>query len=107
MMQPGENEFYRESIELLQKHEVPFLIGGAYAFSRYTGIVRQTKDFDLFVRPGDFERATKMFRAAGFRAEQTFPHWLGKVYSGDECVDIIYRAGNGLCTVDDSWLSRA
>ena len=30
--------------------EVPFLVGGAYAFAHYTGIVRHTKDLDLFVR---------------------------------------------------------
>ena len=29
---------------------MPFLVGGAYAFARYTGIERHTKDFDVFVR---------------------------------------------------------
>ena len=34
----------------------PFLVGGAYAFARYTGIERFTKDFDVFVRPEDLDR---------------------------------------------------
>ena len=32
---------------------MPFLVGGAYAFERYTGIARHTKDFDLFIHPRD------------------------------------------------------
>ena len=101
------NQFYRRSMELLETAELPFLVGGAYAFCVYTGIARQTKDFDLFVRQRDFERALKVFRVAGYEAEKTYPHWLGKVFRQDESIDIIYRAGNGLCLVDDSWFERA
>jgi len=32
---------------------------------------------------------------------------LGKVKSGENCIDLIYRAGNGLCEVDDLWFERA
>jgi hypothetical protein len=101
------NQFYRRSIQLLQEAELPFLLGGAYAFSVYTGIARETKDFDLFVRPGGFDPALEVFRRAGYRAEKTFPHWLGKVFGPDDAIDIIYRAGNGLCTIDDLWFERA
>jgi hypothetical protein len=101
------NPFYRRSLELLHEAQVPFLLGGAYAFCVYTGIARQTKDFDLFVEQKDFERALEVFRAAGFRAAKTFPHWLGKVLGEDDSIDIIHRAGNGLCPVDDLWFERA
>ena len=47
--EPGQSDkFYREAIEVLQKASIPFLMGGAYAFGVYTGIHRNTKDFDLF-----------------------------------------------------------
>ena len=105
---PEETErFYRESIRTLQEAQVPFLVGGAYAFAVYTGIARHTKDLDIFLRPTDIERALDCFRREGFEAERTFPHWLAKAYCGEDCIDLIYRAGNGLCEVDDSWFERA
>ncbi|HEV8422415.1 MAG TPA: nucleotidyltransferase family protein, partial [Chthoniobacterales bacterium] len=89
------------------KAQVPFLLGGAYAYCVYTGIARHTKDFDLFVRQEDFERALAVLQKAGYRTEKTFPHWLGKAFQGDDSIDIIFRAGNGLCAVNDRWFERA
>ncbi len=103
---PSDN-FYREAMEVLQKERIPFLTGGAYAFGVYTGIHRNTKDFDLFLRRDDFDRALEILGRRGFESEKTFPHWLGKVKSGENCIDLIYRAGNGLCEVDDLWFERA
>ena len=34
--------FYREALKALQKAEVPFLLGGAYALACHTGVVRHT-----------------------------------------------------------------
>lgn len=100
-------EFYRNAIRSLQDAQIPFLVGGAYAFSLYTGISRHTKDFDIFLRPIDLERAVEHFRSDGFVAERTFPHWLAKVKCGDDCIDLIYRAGNGVGELDDAWFERA
>jgi hypothetical protein len=100
-------EFYRDTMRILQEAEVPYLVGGAYALGAYTGISRDTKDLDFFLRPSDVERALEAFRSQGYHAEMTFPHWLAKVkYSGD-CLDLIFRSGNGICEVDDSWFKRA
>ena len=99
--------FYRQSIRTLQEAEVPFLVGGAYAFAVYTGISRHTKDLDIFLRPRDVDRALHYFRRDGFEPERTYPHWLAKAFCGDDCIDLIYRAGNGLCEVDDGWFERA
>lgn len=101
------DEFYRNSMRSLQEAQIPFLVGGAYAFGVYTGITRDTKDFDLFLRPCDVERALQHFRTDGFEADLTFPHWLAKAKCDDECVDLIFRAGNGMCEVDDAWFERA
>lgn len=99
--------FYREAMQLLQQQHVPFLVGGAYAFCHYTGIARHTKDFDIFLRPHDIERALSVFREAGMRTERPFRHWLAKAWRSDDFVDLIYRAGNGMCEVDDTWFERA
>ncbi len=91
----------------LEDAGIPFMVGGAYAFGVYTGISRHTKDLDVFLKPADVERALERFRVDGFESELTFPHWLAKVYCGEDCLDLIFRAGNGLCEVDDSWFDRA
>jgi len=104
---PGDRAFYVRSMELLKRAGVPFLVGGAYAFGRYTGIERHTKDFDLFLRKSDYDRAEGAFRAAGYLTELAFPHWLGKAYQGDSFVDLIFSAGNGVSSVDDLWFEHA
>ena len=51
--------------------------------------------------------ALDALKRAGYKTEKTFPHWLAKARRGRDCVDLIFRAGNGLCEVDDSWFERA
>jgi hypothetical protein len=99
--------FYRHALAILREAEVPTLVGGAYAFARYTGIERHTKDFDVFIRRGDFGRAAWAFQKAGYKTELLFPHWLGKAYKGEDFVDLIYSAGNGVAEVDDRWFEHA
>jgi hypothetical protein len=103
----GPNEFHRKSVVALQSANIPFLIGGAYVVEVYAGIARRTKDFDLYVRSRDVDAAMDALARAGYKVEKTFPHWLAKAERGDDCVDLIFRAGNGLCEVDDSWFERA
>ena len=100
-------DFYRRAITLAQESGIPFLVGGAYALAYYAGIVRHTKDFDMFVREEDAQRLLDVFAAAGMRTETTFAHWLGKAYEGDLFVDVIFSAGNGVADVDDAWFEHA
>jgi hypothetical protein len=86
---------------------VPFLVGGAYALSRYTGIFRDTKDLDVFVRPRDAKAALDCLTAAGYQTALTFPHWLGKAFAGEHTIDIIFSSGNGFAQVDDGWFDHA
>ncbi|MFL6515157.1 MAG: nucleotidyltransferase family protein [Chthoniobacterales bacterium] len=101
------DKFYRASMRLLEQAGIPFLVGGAYAFGSYTGISRDTKDFDIFVQSRDVEQALAALDKGGYRADRTFPHWLAKAHCGENVIDLIYRAGNGLCEVDQSWFDRA
>lgn len=107
VLDDGAREFYRHGMTLLDEHGVPFLVGGAYAFAKYTGIERHTKDFDIFIRRGDFERAIAVLSSAGYRGELLFPHWLGKAWHGDDFIDLIWSAGNGVAKVDDLWFEHA
>jgi Nucleotidyl transferase of unknown function (DUF2204) len=104
---PDAFRFYGRAIEIMQVSGVPFLLGGAYALSHYTGIVRHTKDLDLFIEPPRVTQALAAFAAAGYRTEIVFSHWLGKVFHGHDFIDIIFSSGNGLCKVDSTWFEHA
>jgi predicted nucleotidyltransferase len=92
---------------VLQDANVPFLIGGAYVVEAYSGVSRRSKDFDLYVRSHHVDPAMDALARAGYKTKKTFPHWLAKAGRGREYIDLIFRAGNGLCEVDDSWFERA
>src|SRR6266480_8058414 len=100
-------DVYRRSMEVLQDANIPFLIAGAYVVEVYAGISRRTKDFDLYLRPRHVDAAIDALAGAGYKTEKTFPHWLAKAGGSRLCIDLIFRAGNGLCEVDDSWFERA
>jgi len=101
------NDFYLRSMAALRDADVPFLIGGAYVMEMCANVSRRTKDFDLYVRPYHVDAALGALAHAGFNTEATSPHWLAKARHGRDYVDLIFRAGNGLCEVDDSWFARA
>jgi hypothetical protein len=106
-LDPVSRDFYQSAVRYLQEGSIPFLVGGAYSFARYTGLERHTKDFDIFVRPADCQRVLRTLSGAGYGVELTFPHWLGKAYSGDNCIDVIFGSGNGIARVDDAWFEHA
>ncbi|MBV9080795.1 MAG: hypothetical protein JO102_06720 [Elusimicrobia bacterium] len=108
MLPPGTRDFYAAALSTLVANNVPFLVGGAYAFQHYTGIVRHTKDLDLFCKPSDCERLLAILESNGFKTEVTFRHWLAKVVSQDaDFIDVIFSSGNGVCEVDDDWYRHA
>lgn len=107
-LDPREVAVYRGAIQALARADVPFLVGGAFAFASYTGIERHTKDFDVFLREADAERAYAALHAVGGRIERTFPHWLGKAHFDQGLfVDLIHSSGNGVAVVDDRWFRHA
>jgi len=104
------SEFYKRVLQTLTDGQVSFLIGGAFAFVRYTGIDRDTKDLDLFVRRTDWPKIAGLLASDEIETELTFPHWLGKAFGGrnrEFFVDIIFSGGNGIAEVDDGWFDHA
>jgi hypothetical protein len=99
VLSPQTQAFYRHALVSLREKGVPFVLGGAYTFGHYTGILRHTKDLDVFVRPADQGRALAALAAAGYRTELTYPHWLGKAFQGDDFVDVITAPA----TASPSW----
>lgn len=104
------SDFYKRVIQIFQEKGIDFLVGGAFAFVHYTGIGRDTKDLDLFIRRADWDRVTRALAEEGVTTELTFPHWLGKAFGGRQrefFVDLIFSGGNGVAEVDDEWFSNA
>lgn len=106
-LDPETYRFYQRSLEVLNQKQMPFLVGGSFAFQRYTGISRYTKDLDLFIRASDRETILQLFAAAGYQTEVAVPHWLAKVHQGDDFIDLIFNSSAGHSEVDDSWFERA
>src|SRR5687768_13368380 len=107
VLEPRVRNFYLHAMDVLDKAQVPYLVGGAYALAHHAGIVRHTKDLDLFIKRDDYDDATKTLESAGYKTDLTFPHWLGKAFHGEAFVDLIFGSGNGLCPVDDEWFAHA
>src|SRR5437016_11382237 len=103
----AEHEAHREALRLLQEQGFEPLVGGAYALRTHTGIWRDTKDLDLFLRRDRVEAALAALDREGFRTEFTDPLWIAKAFAGDYFIDLIFSSGNGLGIVDGEWRRRA
>jgi hypothetical protein len=102
-----EQDAHRRALRVLQEKGFDPMVGGAYALRTHTGLWRDTKDLDLFLRKDDIRRALDALDEAGFRTELTDPLWIAKAFDGDYFVDLIFSSGNGLATVDSAWRRRA
>lgn len=101
-----ERELYKKALAALNEAGVPSVVAGAYAIYEHTGIIRKTKDLDLFCTPQAVLQAMRVLKEAGFITRLEQPHWIGKAispYNRDHFIDIIYGMGNGLALIDDDW----
>jgi len=104
---PATRDFYVAALQKLDEAKVPYLVGGGYAMAYYTGIARNTKDLDIFLKPQDRDRCLSTLAAAGYRTEFFYPFWIAKAIDPktEAFIDVLYSSGNGLCTVDDEWFA--
>jgi hypothetical protein len=100
-------DFYIDALRKLQNTNIPFLVGGAFAFSFFSRVPRDTKDVDIFVKPEDCPRVLDAFAQLGYQTDLPFPHWLGKIHRGEHFIDVIFNSGNGIARVDDLWFDHA
>ena len=86
--------------------EAPFLVGGAYAFARYTGIERYTKDSNLPrpCRPRPRRGCSPRPAARSSVSRRTgSPRPSGATPSST----LIWSSGNGVAVVDELWFAHA
>ena len=65
-----ERDAHRRALAVLQEQGFEPMVGGAYALKTHTGIWRDTKDLDLFLRKDHIERALEALDREGYRS-----HW--------------------------------
>src|SRR5258708_34652865 len=83
------------------------MVGGSYALKVHTGIWRDTKDLDLFLRKDRVEAALESLTRAGFRTEFTDRLWIAKAFDGPYFIDLIFSSGNGVAMVDEQSMRLA
>jgi hypothetical protein len=105
-----ERELYKSALGALNEAGVPCVVAGAYAIYEHAGIIRQTKDLDLFLTPEAVLQAMRVLKDAGMITRLEQPHWIGKAISPhnrDHFIDIIYGMGNGLALIDEDWFRHS
>jgi len=97
-------ETLKRAAALLREADVPFALGGGIAVWAHGGPETE-HDLDLFVKPGDADRALDALAAGGFRPEKPPEQWLYKAWDGDILVDLIFEPSG--VTIDDDFVEGA
>ena len=100
-------DFYTESLKILKKSKIPFMVGGTFAVNAYIGINRPTKDLDIFCKAGDYPKILNAFAQAGFKTQVTDERWLAKVFKGRHFFDLIFNSSIAVMPVTDEWLKES
>jgi hypothetical protein len=107
-LDPVEAELFRRWLEVLRGTGVPYALGGAYAQYGFTGIWRDSKDLDAFVRPEDVRAVLDAFEAEGFDTELRDVRWLAKVHSAPHLLDVLFAVRHMTrLRIGDDWLRTA
>ncbi|RJQ65492.1 MAG: nucleotidyl transferase [Desulfobacteraceae bacterium] len=99
-----EMKVYARWINLLNQTGIEYLLGGAFALYAHTGIWRNTKDLDVFLRVGDLKIALDAMENAGFETEVTNPVWLAKVRQRPYMMDLIFSVTGRRIPLDGDFL---
>ncbi len=104
---PASEDFYSECLRLLAQSGIPFLLSGTYALSCYTGIIRPTKDVDVFAKAGDALKILHFFKEHGFEVEMVDERWLSRIIRGELFMDVIFNMPTASAQVTDDWFHDA
>jgi|ERR1051326_2182194 hypothetical protein len=108
MSDSGAKKLYSESLQLLNKIGLPFLVGGTVAVNSYIeDLNRPTKDMDIFCKAADYPKILQEFKNKGFQTEVEDERWLAKVSKGKYFVDIIFALANMMAPVPEAWFKES
>lgn len=104
---PEAEAFYAQCLDLLAASGIPFLLGGTFAVSAYTGLPPPLKDLDVFCKPGDYPRVLARCREQGFATAIEDERWIAKIRNGECFVDVIFNSSIGIVPVTEDWFEAA
>jgi hypothetical protein len=103
---PEQQRLFREVLQVLNQGGIPYVVSGAFALQKHTGIWRDTKDLDVFLPAQHVPLALECLINDGFECSVVDPVWLAKAHRGDFYVDLISGMSNAVIIVEDSWIER-
>jgi hypothetical protein len=103
---PEQERLFHEVLQVLNQGGVPYVVSGAFALQKHTGIWRDTKDLDVFLAAQDVPQALESLINDGFECSVVDAVWLAKAHRGDFYVDLICGMSNAVIVVDESWIER-
>jgi len=102
---------YLAVIEEAQTREIRFAVGGSLAMAAHCGLLRNSKDLDLYVLPEDAPDMIRVLTDLGFEDYYgRAPYdrgWIYRAFRDDLIVDVIWAMANRRAEVDRGWLDRA
>jgi hypothetical protein len=103
---PEQRKLFCQVLQHMNDARIPYVVSGAFALQKHTGIWRNTKDLDLFLPPEVVPEALRHLQEQGFETEIRDPVWLAKAHRDGFYVDLITGMSNAIITVDQSWIDR-
>ncbi|HTM52006.1 MAG TPA: nucleotidyltransferase [Bryobacteraceae bacterium] len=104
-------DVYLAVIEEAQAREIPFAVGGSLAMAAHCGLLRNSKDLDLYVLPEDAPGMIRALTDLGFEDYYSrLPYdrgWIYRACKDELIVDVIWAMANRRADVDRGWLERA
>ncbi|HEU5216070.1 MAG TPA: nucleotidyltransferase [Gaiellaceae bacterium] len=98
-------EAMKTGVGALQRHEIPFVLGGGLA-AWARGGPKSEHDVDFMIKPADADAALEAMAQAGLRTERPPEGWLYKAWHDNGAlVDLIFAPSGGPIT--DETIDRA
>ncbi len=105
-LDPQEAQVFCHWLSLMNENDIPYAVSGAFAIHAYTGIMRNTKDLDIYIKPADLKKALVVLENAGYRTEIRDRAWLAKVHSEDIFMDLLFAVHRQRFRIEDNWFQH-
>jgi hypothetical protein len=100
---------YRNVLIKAQDSGIPFALGGGMAAMVYAGQTRDSKDIDIYLRPGDRDGMIGLLTSLGltdYYDQKPYDRsWIYRSWQDGMIVDVMWGMANQRAQVDDLWLS--
>jgi len=105
------SETFQQALQALNKSNVPYVVGGAFALHHYTGVWRNTHDLDVYMERKDAPAAIDALSRAGFHDYGEMAvgdkQWIYHATKNHVLIDVIWQPPNHLSPVDESFYARS